>query len=244
MAPFAFFVVSVGNQRLDHLSALEYLGDMEAPSLVFGGFAAMCIAVYGFVGEYPVLTYGDQSSVSVASSIANGDVRPGFSHYGQKRLMAACMQGMTGMWAVLATSEQRVSHARNCLGLALSYTSHTYLEPLTWAVAARASFVLGDDEGMNQYLDYSWHAGRYEQWVAGLRVPLAEEARAVLNEPNKANQESDMALMVMSRSGIAAIADRYWSDLDFRQRITEVVEKLPEADQRRFVSSVRRAARN
>jgi hypothetical protein len=217
---------------------------MEAPFLVCGGLTAMFIAVYGFVGESPVLTYGDQGSVAVASSIASGDIAPGFSHYGQKRLMAACMQGMTGMWALLATSEQRKSHAEHCLSYATTYTSHTSLEPLTWTVAARASFVLGDHQGLNTYLDYAWRAGRNEQWVAGLRVALAEEARPVLSESNQSNHRSDLALMVMSRSGIAAIADRYWSDIDFRERITAIVEQLPEAEQRRFVSSVRRAAPN
>jgi hypothetical protein len=211
---------------------------------LLAGLVALAMAVYAIAKELPVLTYGDQQSLSTTTAIASGNLKAAFSFYGQKRLMAACMQGMTGLWAALAPVEQRIAHAERCLGFATTYTSHTSLEPLTWTVAARASFILGDNEGLNTYLDYAWRAGRNEQWVAGLRVALAEDARPVLSESNQSNHRSDLALMVMSRFGIAAIADRYWSDIDFRERITAIVEKLPEAEQRRFVSSVRRAAPN
>lgn len=211
---------------------------------MLGGGFALCLSVYAIAREMPVLQYGDQQSLATTVAIAAGELRPAFSFYGQKRLMAGCVQGMTGLWAALATPEQRKSHAEQCLGYAITYTSHTSLEPLTWTVAARASFILGDHEGLNTYLEHAWRSGRNEQWVAGLRVALAEEVRPVLSESNQSNHRSDLALMVMSRSGIAAIADRYWSDLSFRERITAIVEQLPEAEQRRFVSSVRRAAPN
>lgn len=211
---------------------------------LLGGLVALALGVYAIAKEFPVLTYGDQQSMSATTAIASGSLKTAFSFYGQKRLMAACMQGMTGLWAALAPAEQRKAHASNCLDYAKTYVSHTVVEPLTWVVAARASFILGDHEGLNTYLDYAWRAGRNEQWVGGLRVALAEEARAVLSEANQSNHRSDLALMVMSRYGIAAIANRYWSDIGFRERITDIVEQLPETEQRRFVSSVRRAAPN
>lgn len=217
---------------------------METVGLLSAGVLAVGVAAVGLVSELPVLTFGDQRSLAVTEAIVRGDLEGGYSFYGQKRLMAACMQGMTGIWQSLAVAEQREAHAGNCLGYALSYTSVTPVDSLSWTVAARASFYLSDQEAMNRYLSYAWNSGRNEQWVAGLRVSLAEDAWNILSEVNQKNHKIDLGLMVISRSGIAAIADRYWSDGKFRERITEVVEGLPVGDQRRFISSVRRAAVN
>lgn len=209
---------------------------------LLGGLVALALGVYAIAKELPVLTYGDQQSLSATTAIASGNLKPAFSFYGQKRLMAACMQGMTGLWAALAPPEQRKAHASNCLDYAKTYASHTVVEPLTWVVAARASYLLKDNSAMNEFLHHSWRTGRNEQWVAALRVALAEDAMNVLDMQSRRNHELDLALMVMSRSGIAAIAYRYWSDATFRERITNVVETLSEDDQRRFVSNVRRAS--
>ncbi|QRF54347.1 hypothetical protein D4A92_22785 (plasmid) [Rhizobium rosettiformans] len=217
---------------------------MRAVGPLLGGLAALSLSMYAIAKEAPVLTYGDQESLTTTMAIVRGELGSGFSFYGQKRLMAACMQGMTGFWFSLAAPEQRKAHAENCLGHALSYAENTPLESLTWTVAARASFVLGDHDGLNRYLGYARRSAPNEQWVAGLRVNLAEDALAALSDINRLEHDQDLSLMVLSRKGISAIAGRYWANEGFRERITAVVEKMPNEDQRRFVSSVRRAAHN
>lgn len=192
--------------------------------------------------ELPVITYGTQNSIAVTQAITAGTIRRTYSFYGHKRLMAACMQGMTGIWHTLAPAAESRSHAQNCLEYALTYAHTTPVDSFTWIVAARSSFVLKDLSSINRYLAYAWQTGRNEQWVAALRVNLAEDTYAGLTEINLQRHRSDLSLMVMSRAGIGAIANRYWSDPEFRERISTVVETLPQEDQRRFVSSVRRAA--
>lgn len=208
------------------------------------GVVALLLSFYALARELPVLAYGDQRSIDTTVALVQGDLGGAFSFYGQKRLMASCVQGMTGRWSVLAPLEQRRTLARNCLGHALSFAEATPVEALTWVVASRASFLLGNSEEMNRYLQYAWHAGPNEQWVAGLRVNLAQEAIGILSESNQRRHDSDLSVMVMSRNGISAIAARYWSDQVFRDRITRIVEAMPPEDQRRFIASVRRAAMN
>lgn len=214
----------------------------SGPLLV--GLSALLLSAYVIAKELPVLAYGDQQSIDTTVALVRGDLQQAFSFYGQKRLMAACMQGMTGTWSALAPPEQRLAHAKNCLDRALSFAEDTPVEALTWTVASRASLVIGDIEAMNRYLDYAWRAGPNEQWIAGLRVNLAQEAVGSLSASNQRNLDLDLAVMVMSRKGISAIANRYWSDEIFRERITRIVEEMPAEDQRRFVRSVRRATVN
>lgn len=217
---------------------------MTSVAPLLGGLVAVSLSMYAIAKEAPVLTYGDQQSLATTMAIVAGELGGGFSFYGQKRLMAACMQGMTGLWRTLASPEQRQAHARNCLGYALAYAEGTPVESFTWTVAAQASFILGDNEEMNRYLAFARRSAPNEQWLAGLRVNLAENARDILSESNRREHDQDLALMVMSRQGISSIAHRYWTDEPFRERITTIVERMPQEDQRRFVTSVRRATAN
>lgn len=217
-------------------------GSMKASITLVAGVCAVVLSLVAIVREFPVLAYGGQQSLSTTVSIAQDRLHPAYSFYGQKRLMSACAQGMTGIWQTVAPSDQRLAFAEACLNHALKYASHTTIDSLTWVVAARSSYILGDYEALNRYLDYAWRSARNEQWVAALRVGLAEDAKSRLDANNTENHKSDLALMVMSSSGIAAIAGRYWSDEDFRERITSVVEQMSNEDQRRFVSSVKRAS--
>lgn len=215
---------------------------MKAPITLIAGVSAVLLSSVALVREFPVLGYGGQQSLSTTVAIAQDSLSPANSFYGQKRLMSACIQGMSGVWQAVAPSDQRLAYAQACLNHALRYASHTTIDSLTWVVAARASYILGDHAALNRYLDYAWRSGRNEQWVAALRVALAEDAMALLDAFTAENHKADLALMVMSRAGISAIAGRYWSDEDFRERITSVVEQMSNEDQMRFVTSVRRAS--
>ena len=57
----------------------------------------------------------------------------------------------------------------------------------------------------------------------------------------RATHQRDLALLVQSQRGIATIARRYVAQPDFRERITAIVEALPQADQVRFLANVKEA---
>ncbi|TPP03696.1 hypothetical protein [Rhizobium glycinendophyticum] len=217
---------------------------MASPVILIAGIFGLALGAYGFTQELPVLSYGDGASIGATEALRDGDLKPTSSYYGHKRLMLACMQGMTGLWYSVADDAQRQMLAKNCLDLALQYTAKTPVDSFGWVLAARASFILHNVDGMNRYLAYSKAAGPNEQWIAAHRVELFETARTNLSEINKTNAERDLELMVTSLTGIRSVAQRYLSDADFRERITDIVETLPERDQRRFITNVRRAASN
>lgn len=217
---------------------------MANPAMLIAGVLGLSLGIYGASKEAPVLGYGISASIETTEAIRNQTLGPTLSYYGHKRLMLECAQSMTGLWYSVADQGQREMLAKSCLRYALEYTDSTPIDSFGWLIAARASFTLNDIDGMNRYLAYSKAAGPNEQWIAAHRVELWEAARSSLSQDNQARANSDLALMVTSLTGIKAVAQRYISDSDFRDRITEIVEKLPERDQRRFISNVRRAAAN
>jgi hypothetical protein len=215
---------------------------MTTQAILIAGIFGLALGAYGVAQELPILSYGDGASVDTIEALRDGSLKPTLSYYGHKRLMLGCMQSMTGLWYSVADESRRQTLAKNCLDYALQYTAKTPIDSFGWVVAARASFIVDDTDGMNRYLAYSKATGPNELWIAAHRVELAEGARAYLSLASRTNADSDLAVMVASFTGIRGVAQRYLSDSEFRERITRIVERLPERDQRRFIGNVRSAA--
>ena len=92
---------------------------------------------------------------------------------------------------------------------------------------------------MNEHLHTSQATGKASQWVAEQRVALAEYYREHLDERVLAGNDADLEMLVRSQRGIGSIATRYVNDPAFRERITAIVETMPEDIQRRFIGVLR-----
>jgi hypothetical protein len=114
---------------------------------------------------------------------------------------------------------------------------------LAWLLSA----LVADEQGATieaaVRLANSQRVGPAEQWLARMRVELTEQLRPSLSQAALAFSDADLALMVQSYSGVATIAERYVAEPEFRQRITDIVDRLPERDQARFVGWVASAVR-
>ncbi len=111
---------------------------------------------------------------------------------------------------------------------------------VAWAVAARAAAVAGDWPKMNQYLQASQQTGPNEQWIGRLRFETADVFFEQLDATTRSTYDQDLAMLIKSNKGIPYIARQYVLDVAFRSRITAVLEAMSEADQRRYVSVLRR----
>jgi hypothetical protein len=112
-----------------------------------------------------------------------------------------------------------------------------------WYSIAAFSFALADDERGLYALRRSQAVAKSEQWLTERRVQLSEIYLAQLDEAALASHRQDLILLAQSNRGVRSIARRYVEDANFRERITALVETLPDADQARFVANVRLAAR-
>jgi hypothetical protein len=127
-----------------------------------------------------------------------------------------------------------------CADVAQSIAEDAPTFSLAWAVGARAAAVAGDWPKMNQYLAASQRTGPNEQWVGRVRFEVADANFAQLDEDGQALYDRDLEMLILSNKGIPYIARQYVLDVSFRARMTKVLEGMDEADQRRYISVLRR----
>lgn len=167
---------------------------------------------------------------------------PGPSIASERLVLDNCVRTISSLYGRLQPSERRAAVSSNCLKAADTIVRQSPSSSYAWYVGALTSELTHDTLGMNERLLQSQETGPTEQWIAELRVPLAEDHLADLTPEVRANHDRDLRMLVATVRGIASIAERYVGQADFRERITAIVETMPEDDQRRFVSKVGAAA--
>ena len=161
--------------------------------------------------------------------LASGDIDVGLSSASHTLFLNNCYEALTSVAARLQPA-RRASVAANCLASADRISAEEPANSFAWYVAALSAAKGGDIPGMVRRLRMSQISGPSEQWIVELRVDLAEDHLAALT------------LLAQSQRGVSSIAQRYVRQADFRERITALVEKLPAAQQQRFLDYVRGAA--
>ena len=141
------------------------------------------------------------------------------------------------------SEEFRTSLPSRCGAMARDAVQQMPTFAYGWYVLAYADAMAEDWAAMNQHLHASQRTGKTSQWVAEQRVALAEYYRDHLDGQTLAGNDADLELLVRSQRGISSIASRYVNDPSFRERITAIVETMPQDIQRRFLSVVRHLTR-
>ncbi len=218
----------------------------------FGSFFNFLAAV-GFAGFFIVSLLFAQKENAIARGAAgwnagyvqgqNGALPMGFSLNADYAVIDACLRVTTSAEGLLLPSTARRALLVACQNLAQRITQSSPLNSYGWVMQARFAAALGQTSAVGPALRRSYTTGPTEQWLAELRVTVAEAALATLSPAARAGHRQDLAILVQSRRGITAIARRYVRDDGFRSRIAAVVETLPAADQARFVRVLRAAVR-
>lgn len=162
---------------------------------------------------------------------------------GNRVLLDTCAQGLQGLGFALGPTAAKAAIAENCLEMAAAATRLMPTYSYAHYVSALALLRLDRAEEAQDALALSQKTARNEQWIAELRVALAEDNSELFADYLGATHPGDLALLAQSARGIRSIARRYVSGPTFRERITGVVETLPDAVQARFVQLVRAEAR-
>lgn len=161
---------------------------------------------------------------------------------GKRLVLDACVEAIGGLYGRMQAEADRRLVFEHCRSeadaIARDMPSYAYAH----YVGARTAALLGDVAGFNARVARSQITGPNEQWVAELRVALVEDNFEVIAPDVAERHLADLRLLVASQRGIASISSRYIKVPAFRERITAIVETMPEADQARFVANVRYAA--
>lgn len=166
------------------------------------------------------------------------------STFGTNVALEICDEAMTRLLFHLAPSARKSAVANSCLETAETSVSQMPSHSYGYYVEALARFALGETEAAIRALERSQAVGPNEQWLAERRVALAETHYGELDSYEEEGHHADLALLAQSRRGIRSIAARYVANPGFRERVTAVVETLPNEIQQRFVNLVRAEARS
>ena len=175
-------------------------------------------------------------------ALAKGSQIIGMSTTSKRLVLDNCLDGVVAVHARTQPPEKRDRVAEECRSVVDEIVARTPAYSYAWYVGAVAASRLGDTKGVVDRLRQSQVTGPTEQWIAELRVGLAETYLADLPVDVRMQHDRDLALLVASDRGVRAIAARYVRDPDFRDRITTIVEQMPQRSQQRFLFNVQRAA--
>ena len=207
--------------------------------------ASMVLATAGAITayqEFNVFVAGGISPASRFVALAGGAYRPGPSLLSKRLLLDTCLEAISGLYGRLQTAADRRAVLVRCLSEADTIVAGAPSFSYAWYIGALSAARLGDIAGFNTRMLRSQSSGPNEQWVAELRAELVEDHLEAATPTVLARHQADLRLLVSSRRGIAAISRRYVAVPGFRERIARIVETMPEADQARFVATVRGAA--
>lgn len=176
--------------------------------------------------------------------LVDGEIDKGFSNNSKRLALDVCQKARVSYFGRLQPSDQQLDVAKTCLVLADEIVEGSPANGFAWYVGALMSSALFDTDGMNARLEHSYRTAPNEQWLAELRVNLAEDNLIRLSPTIRALHDQDLGMLVLSERGISSIARRWISEPSFRDRILAIVDRLSEHDQERFVDVVRDIARS
>lgn len=200
-------------------------------ALLLGAVAAAYSESRAYVG-------GGLTPAESFTALLDGQQKPGLSVASTRLVLDGCYDALQGVYGRLRPTAERRTVAEKCRDLVATTTTEMPSYSFAWYVGALAAVQLEQPAGLVDALRQSQLTGPTEQWLAELRVALAEDHFQQLPADVRSNNDNDLALLVVSDRGIASIARRYVDDPGFRERIADIVEKLSEHDQQRFISTI------
>lgn len=209
--------------------------------IVAASLLLVAAVVAAFLEATPYVNAGPSSGEQF-EALRVGRAADGISINSHVVAMDSCLLALRSVYGRARPTADRLSVAETCRERAVSERAVSPSFAYAWYIEAMASSVRGDWPAMNRASVMAQRTAPTEQWLAELRVALAEQNFPVLDSVALAAHEFDLALLVRSNRGIASIATRYVEDSSFRSRITDIVSGLDPTSQRAFLDAIRVAA--
>ncbi len=206
-------------------------------SLLLAGGSAWVL-----LGESAPYLFVGQGLAQRVLSLAEGNVHFGHSRDTRDLVLKDCVRIADSLQGLALPTARRSAALATCGEAAARFAAESPTYSYARYVEALLAGERTDYDRMNEALSVSRSLAPTEQWLAELRVKLAESYLADLHTAGLAGHEADLALLVGSQRGVRVIARRYVAVKAFRERITAIAEKLSPDVQRRFVTALREEA--
>jgi hypothetical protein len=196
---------------------------------------------YGLRRELAPFTAKPIEQALTPSAFADEDFGYGLSSYSKTLVMKDCFRIVLAYSDIDMIDKAVRDVVSRCAARAADIVATTPTDSFAWLVRAAASVRLLANDDFNAALRQSQLTGPNEQWIARLRVDLAENYFSRLSAETIKSEAADLKLLASGHKGVAVIARRYVSDPDFRARITAIVEAMPQDRQVAFLNNVKRS---
>jgi hypothetical protein len=203
---------------------------------------AVLASVSLLLQEVRVLFQPQRAEAGFYDHIASGSMQYAPSSYSRKLVLGDCSFALLNM-SRAGGVDQQSALARSCEHISREIADAMPTNSQAWYVNALAHARLGDVGNFLSSYRRSRETGPNEQWIAENRARLAEDMFAQLDADSLAYHEADLTMLASSRRGTRTLAERYAADENFRERIINVVSRLPPERQRAFLNNVRRVVR-
>jgi hypothetical protein len=213
-----------------------------APGLLLLSLGSMLLAfgsAYALFAESGPYLFAGSGLKQRIEVLAEGQFYPGLSRPAHDLILDDCVAVASSLYGLTMPTERRNAALNTCSSAATGFAAASPTYAYAHYVEALLAAERGDSSTLNAALGASRDLAPTEQWLAELRVKLAEDHLKQLQPAAIAGHEADLALLVISQRGIRVIARRYAALAGFRERITAIVETLPPEQQRRFVAALR-----
>ncbi len=215
---------------------------LAAIALAAFGLALLALGAWAFAQEGRTYLLHAQTPVT-SINLRSQDDPAGLGIGARGEVLRECESALRSekSFELMVLSSIRFEDLRQkCATIAESIATEAPTFSFAWAIAARAAALKGDWAGMNRFLEASQKTAPNEQWIGRSRFETADTFFDQLDPAGRALYDQDLAMLIKSNKGIPYIARQYVLDVAFRSRITAVLEAMSAADQRRYISILRR----
>lgn len=200
--------------------------------LIIGGAVAMRM-------ELTPYTTSRATATSRLMELAGGGTDYGLSTSSRELVLADCRGAMVSLAARVQTSAVRRALSEKCLATSDGLAAEQPTFSVAWLTGAVAAAQLEDWDGFKMRLARSLRSGPVEQWVAEMRVSIAEENYDRLTDELKAGNAADMLLLTHTDPGLLILGRLYLMSPASRERITAIVDGTDEVTREKFSRRVR-----
>lgn len=196
-------------------------------------------SAYALLAESEPYLFAGSGLAQRVQVLADGRLHPGLSRPAHDLVLDDCVDVAASLYGLTLPTERRNTALATCGTAASGFAKASPTYAYAYYVEALLAAERDDPDMLNAALSTSRALAPTEQWLAELRVKLAEDHLSWIRPTALQGHEADLALLVASQRGIRVIARRYAALEGFRERITAIVEQLPSEQQKRFVAALR-----
>lgn len=209
-------------------------------ALAIGGLAFAIASAVTVYAEFMPLTKVGVTMRGKVDALVGQAIATGPSYRSKLLVLNSCNEALSSLEAAALPSEQLQSLYAHCGQIAQAIAAAEPSFSLAYYVEALIAEGQGDLDALNRHLAQSQRTAPGQGWLALSRAIVAARHLDRLDDEAAVALDHDIATLIRSGRGADWLAHSYVGGGPLAERITTIIERLPDDQQRRFLRTVRR----